>query len=657
MTVVVAPALTPKSAGRTPRHIARRLRQPSTVLGLVWLALLVIAGLTPSLLSSQDPLAQDLSSSLQQPSSQHLLGTDKLGRDLLTRLIHGTGSVLLASIVAGLVAIAIGVPLGLWAGYARGRVDFFISRLADGLLSLPSIIILLAVAGILGNNLTLAMAVFGIMLSAGFIRLVRASTQGVRSELFIDAARVQGSSATRIVTRHILPNVITPVIVQLTFGLGIGILAVAGLSFLGLGPPPPAPTWGSMVLEATQNLSIDPWQMVPSGLAIIFTVLSFNFLGDALTDRPEPAGSARPRRAGRSDEAKTVTSATTAPLGTAVAASALYVGGSPTPPLLVVDALTVTFPGQGGPVTVLDNVSLTVRPGEAVALVGESGCGKTVTSRAVLGMLAAGGTIASGNICLDGRDVTALSEKQWTAVRGAQIAYIAQEPLVALDPSFTVASLLMEALRRHRKISRSQARGDAAALLDRVGIPEPESVLKRFAHQLSGGMAQRVAIALALTGAPKILIADEPTTALDVTVQAEILDLLRSLREETEMAVLLVTHDFGVVAEFCSRAIVMYAGQVVEEAPIAELFAAPAHPYTGRLLLATTHAADRSRELPTIEGLVPPPGKWPIGCHFAPRCPRMEEECTQTPIPLAVRAPSRTSRCLFSDQELQEASR
>jgi peptide/nickel transport system permease protein len=623
--------------------MTRRLRQPATALSALWLALLAVACAVPSLLSAHGPYAQNLSHSLSHPTLQHWLGTDKLGRDLLAQLIYGTRSVIVATLVAGAVAIVIGVPLGLIAGYSSGWREVVISRIADGLMALPVIIVLLAVAGILGNNLTLAMAVLGVILSAGFIRLVRTSTQAIRSELFVDAARAQGVPPVRIVTRHVLPNILSPVIVQLSFGLGVGILAVAGLSFLGLGPAPPAPTWGSMVFQATQNLSVAPWQLVPSGVAIMLTVLAFNFIGDAVIDRPR----ARVRR-----KPQVAISPLTMPTGhapdAAVADDRVRTG------LLVVEGLTVAFPTPTGqPLVVLDNVSFAVGPGEAVALVGESGCGKTMTSRAVVGMLPVGGVISAGHIHFAGNDVTALSESQWSGVRGCEIAYVAQDPLVALDPCFSVRSLLVEALRRHGTKSRTAARVAAAELLARVGIPEPASVLGRFAHQLSGGMAQRVAIALALTGSPKLLIADEPTSALDVTVQAELLDLLRSLQQEMGMAVLLVSHDFGVVADFCSRAVVMYAGQVVEESPALELFRAPAHPYTERLLSATPHNASRERELPTIEGMVPPPGLWPTGCHFAPRCPRAEAACTLGPIPLAAPTVERSSRCIFALQELE----
>ena len=424
----------------------RRLRQPATALSALWLAVLAVACVAPSLLTGQDAEAQNLSESLQKPTAQHWLGTDKLGHDLLAQLIYGTRSVILATLVAGAVAIAIGVPLGLVAGYARGWPEAAISRVADGLMALPVIIVLLAVAGIFGNNLTLAMAVLGVILAAGFIRLVRTSTQAIRSESFIDAARVQGVPPTRIVTRHVLPNILNPVIVQLTFGLGVGILAVAGLSFLGLGPAPPATTWGSMVFQATQNLSVSPWQLVPSGLAIMLTVLAFNFVGDAIIDRPRPPG--RKRR---------VPTPSLVPAQPTREVSAT--NEAPATGLLVVEDLTVAFPSPAGTaLVVLDAVSFTIGHGEAVALVGESGCGKTMTARSVIGMLPHGGEIVGGRIQFDGRDLTAASESQWANVRGREIAYVAQDPLVALDPCFSVGSLLVEAVRRHERTSRAEAR-------------------------------------------------------------------------------------------------------------------------------------------------------------------------------------------------------
>jgi peptide/nickel transport system permease protein len=637
--------LTTESRSRDRSDLLRRLRRPTAVLALLWIGILVIASATPALLAPHDPLTQDLSAGLQHPSWDHWLGTDRLGRDLLARVVFGTGPVLLATVTAVGVAMLIGLPLGLIAGYSSGRWDTAISRVADGLFSLPAIIIVLAAASLLGNNLTLAMAVFGVIVSAGFIRLVRASTKAVRSELFIDVGRVQGLSGPRIAVRHILPNILTPVIVQATLALGLGCLAVAGLTFLGLGPAPPTPTWGGMVSDGTQMLTVEPWQMVPPGLVIVLSVLSFNFLGDALVDRSVPTRPPR-RPAVKKRSAKAAADRTT---GTVIATD----GTSPAAaaPLLELSGLTVTATGPAGELELLREVYLTVGAGEAVALVGESGCGKSVTSRAVLGMLTAGARISAGQVLLAGRDVAQLSERQWTSIRGSQIAYVAQDPLVALDPCFSVQSLLVEALRQHRPLSRAEAREEAISLLSRVGIPNPESMLKGFPHQLSGGTAQRVAIALALTGSPRLLIADEPTTALDVTVQAEILDLLRGLQAETGMAVLLVTHDFGVVADFCSRAVVMYAGEVIEQAPVTELFDRPTHPYTRLLLAATPHGVDRDAKLPTIPGVVPAPGQWPSGCHFASRCPRAMPACTNQTIDLTSLAPGRLSRCLFAAEE------
>jgi peptide/nickel transport system permease protein len=287
-----------------------------------------------------------------------------------------------------------------------------------------------------------------------------------------------------------------------------------------------------------------------------------------------------------------------------------------------------------------------VRAGESIALVGESGCGKTMTALALMGLVPPPGRISGGQIIFEGKDLAQLDESALNQVRGVSIGLISQEPMVALDPSFTIGSQLREPLRYHKKLSRQAAQERAIELLRLVGIPRPEVVAKSYPHQLSGGMAQRVAIAIALTGEPKLLIADEPTTALDVTIQAEILDLLRSLQEQMGMALILVTHDLGVVADMCSRAVVMYAGQVVEEAIVDNLFDRPLHPYTMGLLRSMPDLNDTEGKLHTIEGSVPPPQRWPAYCHFADRCPYVTVTCRSGPIPLLVPEPGRASRCI-----------
>ena len=299
-------------------------------------------------------------------------------------------------------------------------------------------------------------------------------------------------------------------------------------------------------------------------------------------------------------------------------------------PLLAVDDLVTTFSTEEGLVTPVDGVSFTVEQGETVGVVGESGCGKSVTSLSILRLVPSPpGRIAQGRILFEGQDLLTLSEREMRAIRGRDIAMIFQEPMTSLNPVFTCGDQILEALRRHQKVSATEARDQALELLHLVGIPLPEQRLGAYPHQLSGGMRQRIMIAMALCCHPRLLIADEPTTALDVTIQAQILDLLRHLKKQLSMAVLLITHDLGVVAETAERVVVMYAGKVVEEAPVRTLFHAPRHPYTEGLLRSIPRLDERRESLPVIDGMVPNLLDLPSGCRFHPRCPRAERRCRE----------------------------
>jgi peptide/nickel transport system permease protein len=311
--------------------------------------------------------------------------------------------------------------------------------------------------------------------------------------------------------------------------------------------------------------------------------------------------------------------------------------------------LTVAFPAGPGDVTVVRDVSFDVAAGEAVGIVGESGCGKTVTARCLIGLLPGGGQMTSGSVMFGGTELAGISERRLAQLRGSRIGLISQEPMSGLDPSFRVGGQLAEIVRRHDPaMTRRRARARAAELLTMVRLPDPARVARCYPHQLSGGMAQRVSIALALAGGPALLIADEPTTALDVTVQAEILDLLRDLRTRLHLAILLISHDWGVVADLCDRVVVMYAGEVVEQASAEELYRRPRHPYSMGLLAANPSLAPVGDQLPAIPGSVPSPAAWLPGCHFQPRCPYATARCGAGPIPLAEAAPGRTARCIHA---------
>jgi len=314
--------------------------------------------------------------------------------------------------------------------------------------------------------------------------------------------------------------------------------------------------------------------------------------------------------------------------------------------LLSLSDVRVTFRTADGPITPVDGVSFTIRRGETLALVGESGCGKSLTALTILRLIEPPGRIEPGSrITFDGQDVLTLDDRSLRKIRGKQAAMIFQEPMTALNPVYNAGDQIAEVVRTHTSASRSEAWAQAVEMLGAVGIPSPEIRARQYPHQLSGGMRQRVMIAMALILNPSLLIADEPTTALDVTIQAQILDLLREAQRARGASMLLITHDLGVVAESAQRVAVMYAGQIVEEAPVAELFVSPQHPYTQGLLAAMPRAGTRRERLTTIPGTVPPPGAWPSGCRFADRCAHMWSRCTTEAPPLHQLGGGRTSRC------------
>ncbi|MBW3554746.1 MAG: ABC transporter ATP-binding protein [Gemmatimonadetes bacterium] len=314
--------------------------------------------------------------------------------------------------------------------------------------------------------------------------------------------------------------------------------------------------------------------------------------------------------------------------------------------LLEVRDLRTYFHTEGGVAKAVDGVSFHVERGEVLGIVGESGCGKSVTSLSVMGLVSEPGRIEEGSsITYDGRELTTLSEKEMRGIRGNDIAMIFQEPMTSLNPVFPVGDQISEALRLHRGLKKKEARGRAIELLQLVGIPVPERRVDEYPHQLSGGMRQRVMIAMALANEPDVLIADEPTTALDVTIQAQILELLDELRERLGMAIVLITHDLGVVAEVCDRVVVMYAGQVVEEGPVGDIFGRPSHPYTQGLLAAVPRPDRREGTLAVIPGTVPPPTNWPTGCRFHDRCPYAWDLTREKMPPLFDLGGDHRSRC------------
>jgi peptide/nickel transport system permease protein len=565
----------------------RLLRSPVAVISLTWVLLVAVLAVLAPLLTSASPTASQITNALAPMGGENPLGTDGVGRDVLAQLLYGARTSIIGGVIVVVVALVLGLPAGIVAGYYRGRFDAVASWIANLLMALPAIIVLLVVLAQFGRSTELGMAVFGVIIAPGVFRLVRASVLAVREELFVDAARVSGLSDGRIMRRHVLPVVIAPTVIQASQLLGIAIVVQAGLEFLGLGSPNQA-SWGGMLSDAFQNIYSEPRLLLWPGLAIVLTVTAFSLLGNALRDALG-VGSRVPRVRRRAETAPVATD-TPSPVAS----------DAPVDALLAVQDLRVLYPEAGGGESeVVRGVSLTVRRGEVLGLVGESGSGKSQTAFAVLGLLPPTARTSAAHLVFDGTDLQRLSAAERNRLRGQRIGYIPQEPMSNLDPSFRIGTQLTEPMRHHLKISKAEARQRALDLLARVGIKDPERVFDSYPHEISGGMAQRVLIAGAVSCDPELLIADEPTTALDVTVQAEVLDLLRGLVAERDLGVLLVTHDFGVVADLCDTVAVMQAGRIVEEAPAGRLFDDPQHEYT-RMLLGSTleHSPPRQASTP-----------------------------------------------------------
>ncbi len=563
---------------KRPSVFRRFLKHPTGLFALIVFGVIVLACALAPLFTRSSPITTSfMNSQLPAGTPGHLLGTDGVGRDVFARLLYGGRTSILAALVAVVVAALIGIPLGLIAGYYQGKVDLALSWFTNVLMALPGMIVLLVIISIIGTKTFLAMAFFGIMMSPSVFRLIRAQATAVQEELYVDAARVAGIRDARIIRKHVLPVVVQPTIIQLSLLMGVGIMVQAGIEFLGFGDPNLA-SWGSMLLDAFQNMYLNSSLLIYPSVALVLTAVSLGLMGNALRDT---VGAGILRRSKRNDipalDAAPRTGVPSVPTGDLDGDMVLDVQG-----------LSVGYRKPDGSISVVvDNVNLSVAKGEVLGLVGESGSGKTQTAFAIMRLLPKSAIVSAKRVGFDGIDLQQLSAHEFSAVRGKRIAYIPQEPMSNLDPSFTVGSQLVEPIIRHLGLSRAEAKAKAIALLERVGINDPHRVFAAYPHQVSGGMAQRVLIAGAVSCEPDLLIADEPTTALDVTVQAEVLDLMRSLQAEYRMGMILVTHNFGVVADICDRVAVMQLGRIVELKPARQLFKQPEHQYTKDLLAST----------------------------------------------------------------------
>ena len=552
--------------------------------------ILLVAILAP-LLPMPDPNMTDQPNRLLPPLSQgHLLGTDHLGRDILSRLIWGTQISLIVGVSATALASLFGSLIGLVAGYARGVTDSVLMRFVDMLMAFPYILLAIAIVAALGPGLLNALYAIALVNIPFFARNIRGVTVSIRNREFVDAARLSGKGHVAILFTEVLPNVLPVIVITMSTTVGWMILETAGLSFLGLGAQPPTADLGSMLGQARAQLFTAPHASIIPGLMIFALVMSINLLGDGIRDVLDPR-----LRSGALDRPLSVTRIERKTTPAATLADA---------PVLVVEHLSTGFANGGAVTPAVRDVSFRLGKGECLGIIGESGSGKSVTALSLMGLVASPpGVITGGAVYIGGQDVLALRQQELIALRGARVAYVFQDPLTTLHPLFPVATQIAEAVMAHNHIGKREAHQRALELMETVGIRDAAERASAYPHELSGGQRQRIGIAMALANDPDIIIADEPTTALDVTVQARILELLQNLRRERGLALLLITHDFGVVAQVCDRVAVMKDGQIVEQGDTASILRDPQHDYTRRLIacvpeLGEGHAfLDRVRPL------------------------------------------------------------
>jgi peptide/nickel transport system permease protein len=631
----------PPAASRTTTW--QRLRRNTlAVAGLIVVLAIALLALAAPILPLADPNATAPADRLLPPFSDGaLLGTDHLGRDLLSRLIWGARVSLAVGLAATLIATLAGSVVGLVAAYFGRAIDQLLMRGIDMLMAFPYLLLALAIVAALGPSLLNAMIAIAIVNIPFFARAVRGTTLGLVRREFVEAARLSGFSHLRIIGSELLPNVLPVIVITMSTTIGWMILETAGLSFLGLGAQPPQADLGSMLGDGREMIINAPHVSVIPGVLILALVIGINLLGDGLRDVLDPRlkSGALSRPVARTDAEPAPVRAASLP---------------PVPertPLLAIQGLKTHFRVGRETYRAVDGVSFELRSGEALGIVGESGSGKSVTALSILGLVPTPpGRITAGRILLEGEDLLSVPLARLQDVRGDRIACIFQDPLTTLNPLLQVGEQIAETLVRHQEIGRKVAGRRAVELLDLVDMPEPEARARAYPHELSGGQRQRVVIAIALANDPDVIIADEPTTALDVTTQARILRLLDRLRRESGAALIFITHDLGVVYEVCERMLVMYAGRIVESGPVEEIFRAPRHPYTERLLACVPVLGEPERAIDAIPGLPPAANRLPAGCAFAPRCRMALPACREGEIELHRVAPRRLSRCIRADE-------
>ncbi|MFF3329694.1 dipeptide/oligopeptide/nickel ABC transporter permease/ATP-binding protein [Streptomyces sp. NPDC002888] len=610
-----------------------------------FLAVVVLMALLAPLLAPDDPLDQQPPvDGTGHPSAEHWMGQDSLGRDILSRLMYGARWSLAIGLGATALALVVGALLGAVAATSRKAVDETLMRCLDVVMAFPGIALAAVLVAVFGGGITVLIFAIAFLFTPPVARVVRANVLDQYGEDYVTAERVIGARTPHIVLRHVAVNCAAPVLVFCTVQVAEAIVFEASLSFIGAGVRPPDPSWGSVIADG-KNMVLTGgwWATVFPGLLMLVTVLSLNILSEGVSDA-WAAPSAR--QVDPHDVHKDALEAPEPGSGEVVelpglteAARRLRARARHLPrdgqPVLAVGNLAVGFDGRHGGVDIVDGISFEVYAGEVLGLVGESGCGKSLTALTVMGLEPRGARVR-GQVRFNRRELSAEPMRVRRRLLGHEMAMVYQDALTSLNPAMTIRAQLKQVVRRG-------GRRGPAELLTMVGL-DPERTLRSYPHELSGGQRQRVLIAMALSREPKLIVADEPTTALDVTVQAQVMELLLRLREELGFALILVSHDLALVADVTDRVVVMYGGQIVETGVTADLVQAPAHHYTRGLLGSVLSLESAAERMTQIRGVVPSPADFPAGCRFADRCPLASEVC-RTTAPGLAGTPTHTAAC------------
>jgi oligopeptide/dipeptide ABC transporter ATP-binding protein len=621
---------------RTRHPVLRAfVRAPGGLIGGGLLLMLLVLAVVGPLIWGHQATVTDLNVPYQVHSPEHPLGTDSLGRDVLARTLSATRLTLELGLSAAAISAVVGFGIGTAVAALGPRARGIGRRAIESSLSFPPILLALFLVAIIGAGARGAVIAIGLGAAPGFARLAENFATSVGSREFIASAKATGVGRARLMQRYLLPNMAEPLVLAGLAYVAGAIIDISGLDFLGLGVQPPAYDWGTLLTAGVQSIYVTPLAGIAPAFMIMLTGTSLVYFGEALSRALNPRlWVTGPRRARRARAG----AGPGGPAGLAAEPGGADPGGAEpgsTGDAVVVENLRITLPSGGGPQTLVDGVSFRLRAGEVLGIVGESGSGKTLTSLAIGQLLPHPLRMEAARIELGGTELTALPPGRLARVLGTGLAMIFQDPMSSMNPAARVGSQLTDGARRHRGLSREVARAEAVQRLGEVRIGDARRALRRYPHQFSGGMQQRIMIAMGLMARPRVLIADEPTTALDVTVQAQVLEVLRDINASEGTAIILISHNLGVINQLCDRVLVMYAGRVVEEGDRERLLADPQHPYTKALLAAVpvlpgTVLAGTSPapELSTIPGRPPRPDEDVPGCSFAARCPLAISRCT-----------------------------